>query len=164
MFQQALYAVLVVAHYGPQKQDAEDAARMARSVFAELLPDLSRHMTRGPDQLSQLAQRFQDTLQKATNLQVALTAEGATPRVVALARRLLGLRLDPRDLQRWTDQDAQHIARDVLARQLRKSRKTLQDQLRLAEQAHDIQESWNEFMAYFATLSEPQRRRAILLP
>ncbi len=51
MFQQALYAVLVVAHYAPQKKDAEEAARMATSVFAELLPDLSRHMTRGPDQL-----------------------------------------------------------------------------------------------------------------
>jgi hypothetical protein len=164
MFQQALYEVLVVAHYAPQKHDAEDAARMASSVFAELMPDLSRHMTRRPDQLSQLAQRFQDTLQKATNLQVALTADGATPRVVALARRLLGLRVDRRDLQRWTVHDAQHIARDVLARQLKKSRKTLQDQLRLAEQAHDIQESWNEFMTYFATLSEPQRRRAILLP
>ncbi len=137
---------------------------MASSVFAELLPDLSRHMTRGPDQLAQLAQMFQDTVRKVTRLQVALTAKGATPRLMALARKLLGLRVDRRELQRWAHDDARGIARDVLGGRLKKSRKTLQDQLRLAEQAHDIQESWNEFMTYFATLSEPQRRRAVLLP
>lgn len=164
MFQQALYAVLVVAHYAPQKKDAEEAARMATSVFAELLPDLSRHMTRGTDQLAQLEQMFQDTVRKATSLQVALTAEGATPRVVALARKLLGLRVDRRALLRWTHHDARSIARDILGGRLKKSRKTLQDQLRLAEQAHDIQESWTEFVTYFATLPEPQRRRAVLLP
>jgi hypothetical protein len=164
MFQQALYAVLVVAHYAPEKKDAEDAARMATSVFAELLPDLSRHMTRGPDQLAHLAQMFQDTVRKVTRLQVALSAEGATPHVVSLARKLLGRRVDRRDLQRWTHHDARSIARDILGGRLKKSRKTLQDQLRLAEQAHDIQESWNEFVTYFATLPEPERRRAILLP
>ncbi len=162
-FQQALYAVLVAAHYAPQKKDAEEAARMATSVFAELLPDLSRHMTRRPDQLVQLEQMFQDTVRKATSLQVALTAEGATRRVLALARTLVGPRVGRRDLQRWAQHDARSIARDVLAGQLKKSRKTLQDQLRLAEQAHDIQ-SWNEFVTYFTKLSEPQRRRAVLFP
>jgi len=164
VFQQALYAVLVAAHYAPQKRDAEEAARMATSVFAELLPDLSRHMTRGPDQLAQLEQMFQDTVRKATSLRVALSAEGATLRVLSLARKLLGPRVDRRALQRWAHHDARSIARDILGGRLKKSRKTLQDQLRLAEQAHDIQESWHEFVIYFATLPEPQRRRAILLP
>jgi len=164
LFQQALYAVLVVAHYAPQKQDAEEAARMATSLFAELVPDLSRHMTRGPDQLAQLQQMFQDTVEQATRLQAALTAEGATPRVVALARQRFGLRVDRRALQRWAQQDARSIARHILGDRLKKSRKTLQDQLRLAEQAQDIQESWNEFLTYFATLPDLQRRRAILLP
>src|SRR5260370_383903 len=104
------------------------------------------------------------TVATAPRLRVAVTAEGATPRLMALARKLLGLRVDRRELQRWAHDDARGIARDVLGGRLKKSRKTLQDQLRLAEQAHDIQESWNEFMTYFATLSEPQRRRAVLLP
>jgi hypothetical protein len=164
VFQQALYTLLVTAHYAPEKPDAEAAARMAASLFRALLPDLSRHMTRRPDQLAHVRRAFEATLPKATRLHAALATDGVTPAGVSLARALFGARVSRQDVTRWVGQPARELALAALAARLHKTRKTLQDQLRLWEKADGVRESWQEFMRYWATLSEAERRRALLFP
>jgi len=111
VFQQALYTLLVTAHYAPEKPEAEAAARMAGSLFHALLPDLSRHMTRRPDQLAQVRRAFEATLPKATRLHAALATDGVTPagvswraRCSAPACRVRTSRagsVSPRVISRW---------------------------------------------------------------
>jgi hypothetical protein len=163
VFQQALYTLLVTAHYAPEKPEAEAAARMAASLFHALLPDLSRHMTRRPDQLAQVRRAF-EALPKVTRLHAALATAGVTPAGVSLARALFGARVSRKDVTRWVGQPARDLALAALAAHLHKSRKTLQDQLRLWEKADGVRESWQEFMRYWATLSEAERHRALLFP
>ena len=164
VFQQALYTLLVTAHYAPEKPDAEAAARMAASLFHALLPDLSRHMTRRPDQLVQVRRAFEATLAKTTRLHAALATAGVTPAGVSLARALFGARVSRKDVTRWVGQPARDLALAALAAQLHKTRKTLQDQLRLWEKADGVRESWQEFLRDWATRSEAERHRALLFP
>src|SRR5262249_31818889 len=154
VFQQALYSLLVTAHYAPEKPQAETAARMAANLFHTLLPDLSRHMTRRPDQLAQVRRAFETILPKATRLHAALATAGLTPAAVSLARALFGARVSRKDVTRWVGQPARELALAALAAQRHKTRKTLQDQLRLWEKADGVRESWQEFVRYWATLSE----------
>lgn len=164
VFQQALYTLLVTAHYASEKAEAEAAARMAASVVHALLPDLSRHMTRRPDQLAQVRRAFEASLPKATRLHAALATYGVTPSGLSQARALFGARVSGRDLARWIGRPARDLALAVLVARLNKSRKTLQDQLRLWEKAEGVRESWQEFGRYWVTLSEDQRHRALLFP
>lgn len=164
VFQQALYTLLVTAHYASEKPAAEAAARMAASVMHALLPDLSRHMTRRTDQLAQVRRAFEANLPKATRLHAALATHGVTPSGISLARALFGARVSGRDLARWAGHSAHDLALAALAARLHKSRKTLQDQLRLWEKADGVRESWQEFVRYWATLPEGQRHRALLFP
>ncbi len=163
-FQQALYSLLVTAHYAPEKPEAEAAARMAASLFHALLPDLSRHMTRRPDQLAHVRRAFEATLPKATRLHAALATDGVTSLGVSLARALFGARVSSKDVTRWVGCSVRDLALAALAARLHKSRKTLQDQLRLWEKADGVRESWQEFVGYWATLSEAERHRALLFP
>ncbi len=155
----ALYTWLMAAHYAPTKEAAEFGADAAAGLLDAFKPDLSRHVTRTPESLKELHGVFKDILEKADRVQQVLHAEGPTSRVLARARAELGPRISRSDLARWHRMGSRAIAIERLARVRHRSVKSTKEQLRLAEKSADIDEAWDEFLAYLRTLSEAQQQR-----
>ncbi len=163
VFQAALFANLARAHFGASVAEARQSAVLATEMFDMFLPDLSRHMSRRPDQLLELKTRWRHDQRAAHELLGALRSEGVSSKTRALAREQFGRRITIQDLKRWAREapTADSIADELMRRERRISPKTLRDYRRLWGQAEAIDEAWREFGEYFNQLSLEEQRRIV---
>jgi hypothetical protein len=159
--QVALFEWLRVAHYTPAKDEAAFAANHAAQLLDEFLPDLSRRMIRIPERLAEVDTALRKLVKKVEPVRQALRGEGLTTKVLAQARAELGARVTRLDLARWQRMDTRAIAIERLARARGRSVKAVAEQLRLAEKAAAIDQSWEEFLTYLRMLPEPQQRAIV---
>jgi hypothetical protein len=155
--QVALFEWLRIAHYAPTKAEAALAADYAAALLDGLLPDLSRRMSRTPERLEELDAMFRELLKKVEGLQ----SQRHLPGILARAHAALGATVTRHDLARWQWMDSRTITLEQLARARHRSVKVVTEQLRLAEKAADIEQAWEEFLAYLRTFPEARQQAMV---
>jgi len=155
----ALFYSLLVGQYAPTRPGADDATAAADSLLDAFRPNLSRRLSRTPDQLTGIQQDFSELLTRARQLKELQQAQHRRRALLAKARDWFGARVDDRDLRRWEPMTATAIAMEVLKSQRGRSAKALRDLRRLAERADDIATAWQRFLEHLKTRPKEDQRR-----
>jgi hypothetical protein len=137
------------------------AAEAADLLLDALRPNLSRRMTRTPYRLSELQKQIVEIHKAVIAIQDGLVASGPTRELLTRARRQFRAPITMDRLRRWQGMDPLTIARQLLARKVRRSDKALRDLLALAERLEEIDGDWTRFVTYVKTLPEDRQRQLV---
>lgn len=154
-----LIYLLLFAQSAPTKVEASAGADAANSLLDALRPDLSRHMSRTPHQLTSLHATFGEYFNRARHIKELLRDRRPLHVIRARARDWFGPRLDERDLRQWERMTATQIATEALRSQMNLSAKALRDLRGLADKAGEIAAEWEKFLEHLKTRSEQDRSR-----
>ena len=156
-----LLRCLVLARYSPSREEALIAAEAADALLDALRPDLSRRMTRTSYQLGELRARFIETHHVVLHMHHGLRTSGPTRALLSRARQRFGATITLPQLRRWRGMDPLVIARQLVARAVRRSDKALRDMLALAERLEETETAWVKFVDHVKTLPEDQQRELV---
>jgi len=154
-----LFHCLVIAQYTQARSDAHAAASYADALLDALRPDLSRRVSRTPDNLANPPEDAGELLVNVRRL-MALQRQRASPKVIlSKAKEWFGPRVDGRDLRRWKSKTAAEIVTELLGGERPRSEKTLRDYRRLDARAAGIAEGWKDFQEYLQQRPTPEQLR-----
>ncbi len=156
-----LLRCLVLARYSPAPDEARIAAEAADTLLDALRPDLSRRMIRTPFHLEELRARLIETHHVVLHLHHGLQVMGPTRPLLTRARQRFGATITVSQLRRWRGMDPLIIARQLVARAVRRSDKALRDLLALAERLEEIDMAWVKFLDHLRTLPADQQRALV---
>lgn len=118
-------------------------------------------MIRTPFHLGELRARLIETHHVVLHLYHGLQTVGPTRPLLTRARQRFGATITVSPLRRWRGMDPLVIARQPVARAVRRSDKALRDLLALAERPEEIDMAWVKFLDHLTTLPADRQRALV---
>ncbi len=146
--------------YGSTREQRREAAAALHAVLYALSPVLTRPFAPG---VEKTAARFKEIHQRVVPLWEKIKAQGPTPELLAQAHALDKRITRPR-LAQWPRRRTHTIARELTAKQLRCSPRTVRGHLDDDFIAGRIHEVWTDFAKWFASAPPDHPLRTLLLP